>query len=129
MTTQPLNFYRVEVTQEWVSGAEAIILATSESEARMLARSYIDHDIYDAEDNGCTAYASQIGLSDTLRLKDITSPDEWFIMPSEHGGFDVVESHQFFAHPVFTPETLEQERIKAIEKNNGQIDLLIDGNT
>jgi hypothetical protein len=129
MTTQPLNFYRVEVTQEWVSGAKAIILATSEREARMLARSHIDHDILNAEDNGCTTYGSQIGLSDALRFKDITSPDEWFIMPSERGGFDVVESHEFFAHPVFTPEALEQERIKAIEKNNGQIDLPINGNT
>lgn len=120
-----LNIYRVNVTREWVSECDAIVLAPTREEARTVAEKHVDFDIWDAEDNGTSGfvYSNTMSIEAALELKDIKYLNEWFIAPRSDGSWDSVTSAEFFSHAFFSPEALEKARIASIEKDNGQIDL------
>ena len=120
--------YRVTVTQEWVLEAEAIVLASSEAEARTQAIRNVDFDIYDAEDNGSSAYAREMTLDQLLATRDLNKCfyEVEFIADSG-SGFKSFDPEDFFNLDVFSEEALETARISRIERDNGQIDLPLVG--
>lgn len=120
-----LKLFRVAATQTWTATAEALVLAPNVELARIYARNEVDLDIFDAQNSSVEISLPRREPMDILigltpqKVKNLR-----LIMPIAGRPFDAhtVELDQFLAE--LTPELLENLRIDAIERNNGQLPLL-----
>jgi hypothetical protein len=117
-----LKLYHVNVSQQWYTEAEAFVWATTEDEAENVASRNIDLNSYDADSYGKDAKASAASFEflDNLGNKECF----YFFAPRKNGMYDDVNYETFKSY--ITPEDLEKMRIERIEKNNGQLPLLLE---
>jgi hypothetical protein len=130
-STSKLQLFRVNLVHEWTQQGTAYVLAPDEAAARQAASDYSEPDHAEAEFNSTTATRSLAVSPEEVsallielqqKQNDCLAGAE-LIIPSPNGRhFESVDHQEFFA--AFTVEQLEQARIAALEKNNGQLSLL-----
>jgi hypothetical protein len=114
-----LKLFKVNVTQEWSAEAEVFVWATSEVIAEEVAYKNVDLDSYD----------SDIGSKDVRAIKssfdalDKLDDDSYFFAPNITGQYCDVDYETFKSY--ISEEDLERIRIEKIEKDNGQLSLLL----
>jgi hypothetical protein len=118
-----LQLFKVLVTQEWSSEAEALVWAPDLSTAEKWAEKEVEFDIYEAEDNGTWSRGTCAPVFETLQ-KTNRAEDLWLIAPDPHSPerCNTLSLEEF--KQILTPERLEELRIASIEKDNGQLSLL-----
>jgi hypothetical protein len=118
-----LQLFRVTVTQTFLAEGEAFVWATNKDEAKKAARHNVDLDMDDVEAEDTEAIAWPEPVDTLLALTDKQSSDYWLIAPSSRpNAWDVLDLQQFRA--LLDPERMEQARLSAIERDNGQLALL-----
>jgi hypothetical protein len=116
-----LKLFKVNVTQEWSAKAEAFVWATSHVEAEFIAKKNIDLDSCDAETYGLDAQAEE---KSPILLKELRNTVYvYFYAPNNAGQYCDVDYETFKSY--ITPEDLERIRIEKIEKDNGQLSLIL----
>jgi hypothetical protein len=116
-----LKLFKVNVTQEWSAESEAFVWATSQHEAEEVAYKNIDVDLYDADDGDKCARSTE---STFLTLDKLgNNVDFYFFAPSINGHYNKVGYETFKSY--ISEEDLERIRIEKIEKDNGQLSLLL----
>jgi hypothetical protein len=114
-----LKLFKVNVTQEWSAEAEVFVWATSEVIAKEVAYKNVDLDSYDSDIGSKDVRAIESSYETLDKLND----DNYFFAPSLTGQYRDVDYETFKSY--ITPEDLERIRIEKIEKDNGQLSLLL----
>jgi hypothetical protein len=117
-----LQLFRVTVTETLIAEAEALVWATDRQEAERAAKREVEFDAIDAESEGLEAMARVEPFDTAVNLTKRTACDFWLIMPTGRGDWDTVELDEFRA--LLDPERMERARLAAIERGNGQLQLL-----
>jgi hypothetical protein len=117
-----MNLYRVVVTQEWSTEAEALVFAPDEATAKRWAEREVEVSIDDAEADRPSSSVKFTPLDEAVLAKT-KDKDLWLIADG-----DVMEPDEFRALDEFRelldPERLEALCVAQIEAGNGQLDLL-----
>jgi hypothetical protein len=116
-----LKLFKVIVSQEWIAKTEAFVWAISHIEAEFIAKKNINLDSCDAESYGLDAQAEEKSL---ILLKELRNTEYiYFFAPSLTGQYCDVDYETFKSY--ISEEDLERIRIEKIEKDNGQLSLLL----
>ena len=117
-----LQLFRVTVTETLIAEGEALVWATDRQEAERAAKREVEFDAIDAESEGLEAMARVEPFDTAVNLTKRTASDFWLIMPTGRGDWDTVELDEF--RTLLDPERMERARLAAIERGNGQLQLL-----
>jgi hypothetical protein len=122
---EPPKMYRVRLTRTWSATLETLVWATSKGAAIQAAKDEEDLSSIDADDEGLDYSARKLDINfDEIKLlleEDLDLEDEIIVAdPMAHS--QLMSFNEFMLQ--VDPEYLEWLRTQAIEKDNGQLDLL-----
>jgi len=117
--------YRVRLTREWSATLDTLVWATSKEAAIEAAKDEEHLDAMDAHDDGLDSWADMLNKNlDEIKLlleEDSDLEDEIVVAdPMAHS--QLMSFSEFMLQ--VDPEYIKLLRAQAIEKDNGQLDLL-----
>jgi hypothetical protein len=117
-----LKLYSINVSQQWTSEADAIILADSLEEAKQIALRHVEMDPNDDWCSETETFGTELPLCNLNKL--VYNPDFYYIAPTPQGETIFYSPDQFEKFKsLISPEKMEEFRIINIEKNNGQLSM------
>lgn len=120
-----LQLFRITLVQTWSAESEALVMAKDKSSAITMARTEVEFDLDDANDDGQEIESIRVEPLETiLSLNERTAADLWLILPDGDRLYrgKTVDLAEF--QSALSPERVEQLRIARMEANNGQLALL-----
>lgn len=112
-----LKLFSINVRQEWSTDADVLCLAHSENDANKACRRLVKLEPWDDFFSEKEVMSQELPLSFLSTYKH--KPDVHLIALDEMGTFDYYEYDDFKSS--ISDEKLEELRILALEKNNGQL--------
>ena len=117
--------YRVKLTRTWSATLETLVWATSRGAAIQAAKDEENLDREDADDNDLDYSASTLNINiDEIKsmLEEDSNLEDEIVVADPMAHSQLMSFNEFMLQ--VDPEYLKQLRAQAIEKDNGQLDLL-----